>query len=394
MQDTSKMTPKELYSYRVKLYRDAMSFKKPDRIPINANMFTWMFLDAGYSPTKAARSYDMINDSMIKFVKKYKVDGINYLNSGYRNPFVISDSLGGSDAYTDQNAESLNVIVEDLMYPDEYEEVLTQFPQWLYRKFLQKFPAAKDFTVDRLMESMKIHDEFFANKTKSIQMMRDEYGITGELNFGYYMSAFEDLFSLYRGLKGVSMDLRRKKKEVEHYVEVTNAQRIEQFDAWAAAQKPGKDMTESFDAGTGILGHVLLNRKQFDMFYAPILEHTIRKTEELDKQFFMFSEGSWERFGDFFNQFKKGTLTMMVEEDNIYEIREKYPNICLIGGIDVSLLGNGTPDECVESVKKVIDDLGRDGGLILSPNKMISFENDCKAENLKAICDFVTSYEI
>ena len=85
---------------------------------------------------------------------------------------------------------------------------------------------------------------------------------------------------------------------------------------------------------------------------------------------------------------------MMVEEDDIFEIRRKYPNICLIGGIDVNLLGSGTPEECVASVKKVIDEIGRDGGLILSPNKMISYANDCCAENLKAICDFVATYEI
>lgn len=394
MQDTSKMSPQELYAYRVKLYRDAIAFRKPDRIPINANMFTWMFLDAGYSPTQAARSYDLINDSMIQFVTKYKVDGINFLNSGYRNPFVVSDSLGGSDVYTDQNAENLNVIVENLMQPDEYEELMTQFPTFLYRKFLQKFPAVKDYTVEQLLNSMNIHNTFFANKTSSIQMLRDQYGITGELQFCYYMPAFEDLFSLYRGLRGVSMDLRRKKKDVERFIAYKNEQNKAFFDAWYATQTPGMNMSESFDVGTGMLGHVLLNRKQFDQFYAPILEYTIRKTHELGKQFFIFSEGSWERFGDFFNQFEKGTLAMMVEEDNIFEIREKYPNICLIGGIDVNLLGSGTPEQCVASVKKVIDELGKDGGLILSPNKMISYVNDCKAENLKAICDFVATYEI
>ena len=201
MQDTSKMTPQELYAYRVQLYRDAIAFKKPDRIPINANMFTWMFIDAGYSPTKAARSYDLINESMIRFVTKYKVDVINFLNSGYRNPFPISDSLGGSDVYTDQDAENLNVVVEDLMSPDEYGELENQFPQFLLKKFFQKFPAAKEYTVEQLIHSIGIQNEFFGNKAQSILKMRNEYGITGEMNFHYYMPAFEDLFSLYRGLR-------------------------------------------------------------------------------------------------------------------------------------------------------------------------------------------------
>lgn len=36
--------------------------------------------------------------------------------------------------------------------------------------------------------------------------------------------------------------------------------------------------------------------------------------------------------------------------------------------------------------KKVIDEVGADGGLILAPNKMLSYPNDCKSENLEAIC--------
>ena len=56
----------------------------------------------------------------------------------------------------------------------------------------------------------------------------------------------------------------------------------------------------------------------------------------------------------------------------------------------VELLGNGTPQECVDYAKKLIDELG--DGYIFSENKMLSFKNDCKRENLLAVREFVRDY--
>lgn len=51
MQDMNKMSPAEKLEYRLSIVRDAQAWKKPDKMPINGNMFNWMFLDAGYSVT-------------------------------------------------------------------------------------------------------------------------------------------------------------------------------------------------------------------------------------------------------------------------------------------------------------------------------------------------------
>ena len=54
------------------------------------------------------------------------------------------------------------------------------------------------------------------------------------------------------------------------------------------------------------------------------------------------------------------------------------------------LLANRSP----EKAKKLCDELGRKGGFILSEGKMLSFRNDCRSDNLKAICDFVSGYKM
>ena len=47
-----------------------------------------------------------------------------------------------------------------------------------------------------------------------------------------------------------------------------------------------------------------------------------------------------------------------------------------------------------EKIKRLCDELGKDGGFILSEGKMLSYRNDAKRENYKAVCDFVSSYRL
>lgn len=65
-----------------------------------------------------------------------------------------------------------------------------------------------------------------------------------------------------------------------------------------------------------------------------------------------------------------------------------------MGGLDTEMLSTATPEECIAHTKKLCDELGRQGGFILSEGKMLSYKNDAKADNLKAICDFVSNYKL
>jgi hypothetical protein len=48
----------------------------------------------------------------------------------------------------------------------------------------------------------------------------------------------------------------------------------------------------------------------------------------------------------------------------------------------------------VAYTKRLCDELGKDGGFILSEGKMLSYRNDAKRENYKAVCDFVSNYRL
>ena len=107
---------------------------------------------------------------------------------------------------------------------------------------------------------------------------------------------------------------------------------------------------------------------------------------------YIFSENTMLQFYEYFQDVPKGHLIIHVELDDIFEARKKLPNICFAGGMPADLLGYADEQTCIDYAKKLIDEIGRDGGYIFSQNKMMSFRNDCKRENLLAVTNFVHNY--
>ena len=112
------------------------------------------------------------------------------------------------------------------------------------------------------------------------------------------------------------------------------------------------------------------------------------------EMFRIFTEGSILRFAEYFKDYPKGVLTFHIEQDDPFEFRKALPNVCIMGGLTTELLNNGTPEECVAYTKRLCDELGKEGGFILSEGKMLSYRNDANRENYKAVCDFVSNYKL
>ena len=84
----------------------------------------------------------------------------------------------------------------------------------------------------------------------------------------------------------------------------------------------------------------------------------------------------------------------ILENDDIFEMKKKLPNITFAGGMPCELLYSGTKQQCIDYAKKLIDEVGYDGSYIFSQNRMVSFKNDCNAENLLAVNNFVREYGV
>jgi len=378
---------KDRLAYTRKLFRDADSFRTPDRIPLYTHSSLWHFLDAGFTSDEACRSYDKMMKSQLEHIDKYDPDMIIKCN---RNPFPIKDQFGASSAYLETKG-GLNAINEAFLLPEDYEEIAkgnyhkVVWEHAVFRKFDQADQISPEEYARRSL-TLREWDENMAKISDAVYAR----GVVEVTDTKYFcVLFFETLFNSFRGIKSMAMDLRRCPDQIDEACEYMDALTFDPIIEDFKTNDYPEGTGYVFDAFSNLLGHVILNRKQFERYMAKPYKKLLDVVEEKGLTWYNFSESSWKRFGDFFNQYKKGTVAMQVESDDIYDMRECFPNIALWGGLPVDVLGNGTPEECVDAAKKAVETLGQDGGFVLMPNKMLSYTYDCKPENLAAVSAYV-----
>ena len=375
-----------LYLKRAKLFRDAIRFDSPERVPYLANYWTWKFFDAGYTIEEGARDYDKIKDANKQFLEKYPVDAI--INAGFRNPLRVSDSIGATGYASSEDSE-LFVTDSSLIEAEDYDLVAEDFFKAIWTRAVPKRCSSLIAQGPEAMAAAaKEYAIYDAQANENVRMVEDDYGVcmTGR----WALSGWEVIFNCLRGIKGTSKDIRRKPEQLKAAIKTVDATIFNPSVAALAATPDGPDETLPFDFTSAWLGHTILSPKQFGEFYWPTMEYLFDTCVEKDKTVYIFSEGNWLYLADFLKKYPKGHIAMHVELDDIYEVREKVPNVCLVGGLDSQVMSNGTPEECVAMAKRAIEVLGSgDGGFILSENKMMSYACDSKPENVKAVAEFV-----
>ena len=395
MQKNEKeMNAKELFDYRVKLFRDAMAWKKPERTPFSANVTHWMFQDAGYTTGYAVRHYDVIEECMIRFYKKYDIDHFNIYMSGFRNYNAVTDLLGEcNDGYAGNDENLINCIVEDVISSDEYDYFLEDMNKACWERFLsRRYKQMKNMSPRQFAESVKEDYHYRQERARIEARLRNEFGILMDYGCAASYSSLENVLAGMRGLKGLSIDLRRHYDKVLAYTQAFDAEPRE-WALSAMATHEGWDMSQPYDYMTYMIPHTIMRPKQFEELMWPAFKPILEYAAAHGQQTINFAEGSWKALGKYFNDFPKGVVCMMVESDDPYEIRKLYPNIAIYGGLDTSVLGEGTPQQCIDMTKRAIDELGWDGGLILAPNKMLSYPKDVKPENFEAVSRFIHEYK-
>ncbi|NLM53011.1 MAG: hypothetical protein GX197_09380 [Firmicutes bacterium] len=385
------MTEQNLLQERIQLFHDTAEFKKTKRIPQISNFFTWKILDSEFTLSEALFDYNKMEKVVCDFHERYNFDA--YTDLGTRNPVRVTNALGGYHYVIDDEKEVINIDDQVYFEPEEYPELIENPIKFIWTKVLPR--KYKKLREKDALNSFKIATyEFLAYSEynqRIIEKFVKEYQVPTLMNMqgGVLLHPLEMLFNFFRGIKGLSLDLRRHKSQVLEAIAVLEKMFVEP--ALAALDNPGSPTTV-FDAYTAFLAHSILSPKQFGEFYWPTLKRIIDKLVATGKKMYIFSENTMLQFYEYFQDVPKGHLIIHVELDDIFEARKKLPNICFAGGMPADLLGYADEQTCIDYAKKLIDEIGRDGGYIFSQNKMMSFRNDCKRENLLAVTNFVHNY--
>lgn len=392
-----KMDTNTLRQERIGLFKDAIrQEKKPGRVPHFGNLWSWKIQDAGFTLSEALYDYEVMQKVLNHTFETYPIDC--YYETGWRNPVQVTESLGNDEYVIDNDTNSISLHDQCFMEPEEYDELIANPKKFLWEKVLpRKYKLLRnENNAAAFGNTLGKYAEFGGFMGSSLGRMREVYGIPDFADpnaaFDYWGNGYELLFCILRGIKGLSKDIRREPERVLAAIEALDETFVKPRMERALAQPDGTNMEVCVDMNPVLLGHAILSPKQFEKFYWPHLKRVADYAVKHDKLVYYFIESECERFWDFFQDLPKGHFAIHVELDDIFALKKKLPNICVAGGMKTDLLAEGTPEQCVDYAKKLLDELGSDGGYIFSQNKMISFKRDCKRENLKAVAEFVNQY--
>lgn len=366
---------------RKELFENAIQFKENKRPPLLSNYWSWKILDAGFKLSEGIFDYNKMELAVRYHQETYNWDAI--IDYGWRNPLRVGQAMGFGWHLVDDKAESMTFIDHSLIESPEDYKLFLKDQNAFYWKLLSK--CNPEMKKSQFVSGMKEQLDFFNFVGKMAQMLNTEYNTLIFPN--YWIAPIEKFFFMYRGIKGLSADLRR-------YPELM----VEVFDKMFELSYPDfiKNATTADTGGhfadleIVMIAHSALSIKQFERFYYPYLKRCMDDMVAAGRNIFVFSEAYINRFAEYFQDIPKGHLMVFPEQDNFSEVRKLLPNACLAGGMPNELLGMGTPEDCVEYAKRLLDEMGNTG-FVISQNKMGSFRRDGKRDNIKAVNEYILS---
>jgi uroporphyrinogen decarboxylase len=152
------------------------------------------------------------------------------------------------------------------------------------------------------------------------------------------------------------------------------------------------DAPVSFGANRCSSGFI--SAKQFEKFALPYWQRLLEPFAASASSIYLHLDQSWTRFLPYFFEFPKGRY--ILHFDSMTDMAKAKAvlgeSFCLMGDVSPALLSLGTPDQVRGYCTKLIDTVGRGGGLILSPG--CCAPDHATFENVKAMVDVAKNYGV
>lgn len=198
-----------------------------------------------------------------------------------------------------------------------------------------------------------------------------------------------EMFSTARTFSQFIMDIRRHPEKVKAAMDAVLPATIGMVVSGAKfLGVPRVFLTGERGAGD------VISPSYFENFYLPWL---IRLVDALVKENItplLHFDGNWDRNLPYLKELPRGKCILDLDSTtNIFKAKELLgDHMCIMGDVPASLLTLGTPEEVETYCKRLIDEVGRGGGFILSSGCTVPF--NAKFENLKAMINTGKTYQL
>ncbi|MBN2401547.1 MAG: hypothetical protein JXN64_04030 [Spirochaetes bacterium] len=413
-----KKNAEDLFAEREKRVNDVIELKVPDRVPITASFAFFPARYCGYTYADMMYDPDKLWEANLKTIRDFEPDqAVNPFGSTFKGALLdILDfkQLQWPGRQLDANVP-FQFVEGEYMKADEYDHFLSDMTDFMMRRYwprvfgslksFEKFPPWKNmityymglgtlvpFTdpeVQTAFESMrKAGEEMLriSGYSKRFSEKLREEGFPPQSGAGA-QAPFDTLGDFFRGTKGLMLDMYRQPDKVIAACEKLLPMMIELAVKGAKSSgvpRVGIPLHKGVDAFMSIA--------QFKKFYWPTLRELMLALIKEGLVPTPFWEGDCTSRLEIIKDLPAGKAMYAFEATDLFKAKDILGDtISIKGGVPISVLAAGTPDEVKDFCKKIIDYVGRDGGFLLSPSSNIE---DAKVENVRAMFDYVKEYGV
>ena len=397
-----------LYYEREKRVTDVIELRTPDRVPLIPRFNFFPAAYTGMTAEELMYDPDKIGESYWKVLQDFEPDMIE-------NPYVklmgpVLDALDCKQArWPGRNLPSnlpFQFIEREYMKAEEYDVFLSDPSDFIVRRLwprifgalkgLEKLPPIHNIVsysvgmgtafgslevaeaLDALRrvseESRKTvsYIQTFAQKSKEKGFPMDSDSLT--------QAPFDLLADFFRGSKGIMLDMYRRPELVLKACEKVLPFLLER--ALLPARATGNPRV-FIPLHWGMDG--FLSREQYLKFYWPTLRELMMAMIKEGLYPCPFFEGEYMSRLDIIRDMPPGKACYKFESVDMVKAREVLgEGIALRGGVPMSLLVTGTPDQVKEHVRRLIDTVAKWGAFIIDASTIL---DDAKPENVRALFD-------
>jgi hypothetical protein len=309
-------------------------------------------------------------------------------------------------------------VEDEYMLADEYDEFLKNPSDFVLRKMMPRMAKTLEplgilpplhwlssgYTLtllgatfmglppiaNMLQELIKIGEEMNHYNQVQAKLVRD----LAEMGYPMITAAFAEapfdwISDMFRGLRGVMLDMYRQPDKLKAAMEIFTDFAIESA-LMVAAQSGNPRIFIPLHRGAG----GFMSNKQFEEFYWPGLKKLILTLIDHDLTPMPFWEGDYTPRLPYLAELPPGKVLGHFDVVDLKKAKEIIGDVmCFWGNVPAQMLATGTPDQVTAYVRQLIEIFGDNGGLIVD-GAVDGVPPESKPENVEAMTEAVFKYGV
>ncbi|PWH19235.1 MAG: uroporphyrinogen decarboxylase [Anaerolineae bacterium] len=411
---------RQAFQERAQMLKDVIELRKPKRIPVCPIVGFYPFAYAGITAKEAMYDYDKLGYALKKYHADFVPDSLSAAPIyGPGAIFELMDyKLYRWPGHGVPETTPYQCIEAEYMHADEYDEFLRDPSAFFMRKYFPRImgalgawemlPPFTDVlelpfmggflvpwgippvqeTLKKLLQAGQMAMEWIQKAVAIDMETLGTLGIPGLIG-GFAKAPFDVLGDTLRGTRAIMLDMYRQPKKLLEALERITPMQIEMGVRSATGNKHLIVFIPLHKGADGFMSN-----KDFKTFYWPTLKALIIGLIEEGLVPYLFVEGGYNQRLDIFPDpdIPAGKSIWMFDQTDMKEVKKRFQGwACFGGNVPSSLLKAGTPKDVEEYVKRLIDEVGQDGGYILANGAVL---DDAQAENLHALIQTGKEYGV